>query len=110
MGDRRSIGEFEELVLLSILQVGEGAYGVPILEEIRRRTGRSVLRAAVYVALSRLEEKGLVSSSSETAGAERGGRRRKCYRVEREGMEALRESRQALLSMWDGLEAVLDEG
>lgn len=110
MGDRRSIGEFEELVLLSILQVGEGAYGVPILEEIRRRTGRSVLRAAVYVALSRLEEKGLVSSYSGTAGADRGGRARKCYRVEPEGVRALRESRQALLSMWDGLEAVLDEG
>lgn len=109
MGERRSIGEFEELVLLSILQVEEGAYGVPVMEEIRRRTGRSVLRPAVYVALGRLEEKGMIRSYHGPGGGERGGRRRKCYRVEPAGLEALRESRRALLSMWDGLEAVLDE-
>lgn len=110
MSERPSIGEFEELVLLSVLQVGDEAYGVPVLEEIRRRTGRSVLRPAVYVALGRLEEKGMVSARTGRAGADRGGRKRKFYTVEPEGMEALRQSRQARLSMWDGLETVLDEG
>ena len=53
---RESIGEFEQLVLLAILRLGDRAYGIPILEEIRGRTGRSVLRPAVYVALRRLED------------------------------------------------------
>lgn len=110
MGDRASVGEFEELVLLSVLQVGEGAYGVPILDEIRRRTGRGVLRPAVYVALGRLEEKGLVKARTGPAGGDRGGRPRKFYEVEPEGMEALRQSRQERLNMWNGLETVLDEG
>lgn len=51
----QSLGEFEQLVLLAILRVGDHAYGVPVLEEIRARTGRSVLRPAVYVTLRRLE-------------------------------------------------------
>lgn len=104
------MGEFEELVLLSILQVGEEAYGVPILKEIRKRTGRSVLRPAVYVALRRLEEKGLIRSVSGPASPERGGRPRRYFRVADPGLQALRQSRQSRLSMWDGLEAVLDEG
>lgn len=110
MSERPTIGEFEELVLLSILQVGGGAYGVPILDEIRRRTGRDVLRPAVYVALGRLEEKGMVASRAGPAAGDRGGRPRKLYTVEPKGLEALRWSRRARLSMWDGLEAVLDEG
>lgn len=110
MSDHPSIGEFEELVLLSILHVGEGAYGVPILKEIRRRTGRKVLRPAVYVALRRLEDKGMVAVRTGEARKERGGRGRKFYRMEPGGMEALRQSRRTRLSMWDGLEAVLDEG
>ena len=102
------IGEFEELVLLSILRLGSGAYGVPILDEIRRRTGRDVLRPAVYVALGRLENKGLVRSRSGDADDRRGGRPRKYYAVEPGGLEALSRSRSDLLSMWDGLESVLD--
>ena len=58
----QGLGEFEQLVLLAIAQLRGEAYGVPIVEEIERRTGRSVARAAVYVTLRRLEEKGFVSS------------------------------------------------
>lgn len=108
MSGRESLGEFEELVLLAVLRVGDEAYGVPILEEIRRRTGRDVLRPAVYVTLRRLERKGLLGCRTGDATTERGGRARKFYRVERAGLDALRESRAALLSMWDGLETVLD--
>lgn len=107
---RGSVGEFEALVLLAILRVGEDAYGVAILEEIRRRTNRSVLRPAVYVALRRLEQKGLVRARPGEAARERGGRQRKYYEVAREGVAAVREARNDLLSMWDGLEAVLDQG
>ncbi len=103
-----SIGEFEQLVLLAILRLGDGAYGVSVLDEIRARTGRSVLRPAVYVSLGRLEEKGLVRSRKGDSLPERGGRARKYYRVEAAGLELLRESRTALLNMWDGLGGVLD--
>lgn len=105
-----SLGEFEQLVLLAILRVGDDAYGVPILEEIRVRTGRSVLRPAVYVTLRRLEEKGLVGSHMGESLPERGGRARKYYRVEPAGLTLLRESRAALRNMWEGLGAVLDDG
>lgn len=106
----QSLGEFEQLVLLAILRVGDDAYGVPVLEEIRARTGRSVLRPAVYVTLRRLEEKGLVRSHLGESLPERGGRARKYYRVEPAGLALLREARAALRSMWDGLGGVLDEG
>jgi DNA-binding PadR family transcriptional regulator len=105
-----SIGEFEQLVLLAVLRLGEEAYGVPVLEESRGRTGRSILRPAVYVALGRLEDKGLLRSRQGSPLPERGGRARKYYEVTPAGLGALRETREALLSMWDGLQAILDEG
>ena len=105
---RESIGEFEQLVMLAILRIGEDASANSIIEEIRSETGRRVLRPAVYVALRRLEEKGMVSSSDSEGTAERGGRKRREFRVEGEGLQRLRDSRRALLRMWDGVQAVLD--
>ncbi len=104
-----SAGEFEQMVLLAVLHLGDEAYGVPVVEEIRRRTGRGVLRPAVYVALRRLEKKGLVQSRTGDPLPERGGRARKFYDVTPSGMEVVRDARQAWLSMWDGLQTVLDE-
>ena len=106
---RESIGEFEQLVLLAILRLGDGAYGIPILEEIRGRTGRSVLRPAVYVALRRLEDKGLVRSRLGGGTEERGGRAVKFYDLEAEGLALLQDSRKALFRMWEGVEPCLDE-
>lgn len=106
---RESIGEFEQLVMLAILRLGDEAYGIPIVDEIREQTGRKVLRPAVYVALRRLEEKGLVSSWEGEATPERGGRAKRHFVVEREGLERLRESRRALMNMWAGLDAVAKE-
>lgn len=106
---RESIGEFEQLVMLAVLRLGDEAYGVPIVDEIKRQTGRNVLRPAVYVALRRLEEKGLVVSWEGEATPERGGRAKRYFRVEPEGLERLRESRRALLNMWAGVQAVLNE-
>ena len=67
---RDTLGEFEQMVLLAILHLGEDVYGVPIVDEIARRTGREVAPAAVYVTLRRLEEKGLVSSRTSQIDVE----------------------------------------
>ena len=104
----QGLGDFEQMVLLAILQLGGEVYGVPIVDEIERRTGRSVSRAAVYVTLRRLEEKGLVSSWMSESSAERGGKPRRCVRVEPRGLEMLRESRAAVDQMWRGLDPRLE--
>ncbi len=100
------LGEFEQMVLLAILHVGDDVYGVPIVDEIERRTGRSVARAAVYVTLRRLEKKGLLESWMGEPLDERGGKARRMVRVRPEGRALLLESRQAMDAMWDGLHAV----
>ena len=100
---RESLGEFEQLVLLAIVQLSGDVYGVPIVEEIERRTGRTVSSAAVYVTLRRLEQKGLLSSRMGEPTAERGGKARRCVKVTAAGLKSLRESRQAIDHMWKGL-------
>lgn len=100
----QGLGEFEQMVLLAILHLGDDAYGVPIVDEIQRRTGRSVSRAAVYVTLRRLEKRGFVSSWMSEPTGERGGKARRCVKVEAEGAEALAESRRAMERMWDDLD------
>lgn len=100
----QGLGEFEKMVLLAILHVRGEAYGVPIVEEIERRTGRTVSRAAVYVTLRRLEKKGLLTSWMSEPTGERGGKARRCVRVEPGGVALLRESRQAMDRMWDDLD------
>jgi DNA-binding PadR family transcriptional regulator len=104
---REALGEFEQLVLLAIVHLGEDVYGVPIADEIERRTGRSVSPAAVYVTLRRLEQKGFLTSSMSAPTPERGGKARRCVKVTRAGLNSLRASRQALDSMWQGLDPAL---
>ena len=101
---KRSVGEFEQLVLLATLQVGDRAYAVPIIRRIEAKTGRTVSHAAVYVALRRLEDKGLTTSRLDDATPKRGGRRKRYFEVAPHAVTLLRESRDALLSMWEGLE------
>ena len=100
----RGLGEFEQLVLLAIAHLRDEAYGIPIVEEIERRTGRSVARAAVYVTLRRLEEKGFVSTWMSDPTPERGGKGRRYAKLEAEGARALREARQVAERMWGGLD------
>jgi PadR family transcriptional regulator, regulatory protein PadR len=100
----QGLGEFEQMVLLAIVHLRGEAYGTPIVEEIERRTGRSVARAAVYVALRRLEEKGFVASRLGDPTPERGGKARRYVKIEAEGVRALREARHAADSMWRGLD------
>jgi DNA-binding PadR family transcriptional regulator len=104
---REALGEFEHMVLLAILHLGDGTYGVPIVDEIQRRTGRMVAPAAVYVTLRRLEQKGLLTSWMSESTRERGGKARRSVKVTGAGLESLRESRKVLDSMWKGLDPKL---
>jgi DNA-binding PadR family transcriptional regulator len=105
---RESLGEFEQLVLLALLHLGGEAYGVPIVEEIERRTGRTASRAAVYIALRRLERKGLVTTRMEHP-AKAAGRPRRFVRIQPDAVALVRSSRKAMDRMWRGLERVLNQ-
>jgi DNA-binding PadR family transcriptional regulator len=104
------LGEFEQVVLLAVLRLGEAAYALPIREEIRLKTRRRVARGALYTALERLEEKGLLASRMGAPRPERGGRARRYFTVTPRARAALRSSRRAMLDLWQGLEAVLEKG
>jgi PadR family transcriptional regulator, regulatory protein PadR len=110
---RETLGEFEQFVLLAIIRLtsagADEVYGVPIVEEIERRTRRRVARAAVYIALRRLEHKGLVATWMGDPTQERGGKSRRCVKVTRAGLQALRESRHAVDQMWQGLDPRLEK-
>ncbi len=104
---RDSLGEFEHIVLLAILRLGSESYGAPIVSEIEKRTGRGVSRAAVYIALRRLEKRGLVRSRLADPTPQRGGRAKRYFEILPVAVDLLRESRLALSSMWEDLETVL---
>jgi DNA-binding PadR family transcriptional regulator len=101
------LGDFEQLVMLALLRQGSDAYGVSIRDDITARTGRDVSLGAVYKTLERLEDKGLVSGRFGEPTAERGGRRKKHFKLMAAGQRALRQSVAALRNMTDGLEADL---
>jgi PadR family transcriptional regulator, regulatory protein PadR len=105
---RADLGDIEHLVLLAILRLGREAYGIPILDEVSTRSGRDVSRATVYVALKRLEQKGLVTSRLGESTPERGGRAKRFFRLRPAGLKALRDSRAMFLSLWRDYESILD--
>lgn len=94
------LGEFEELVLLAIGGLGDGAYTVSIQQQIEQKTGRSATLGAIYTALSRLYEKGCVVSSMSDVTRQRGGKRKRLYTITPVGAEALYEARQARNRLW----------
>jgi DNA-binding PadR family transcriptional regulator len=99
-----SLAEFELLVMLAALRLGEDeAYTVSIARDIAERTGRSVRRANVFTTLQRLERKGLVSTALGEPRPVRGGRPRRLVTVEPEGVDALRATTEAIQSMIGGL-------
>jgi DNA-binding PadR family transcriptional regulator len=97
------LGEFEQIVLLAVVRLGDDAYGVPIRREIEKRGGRNVTVGALYSTLDRLEAKGYVSSWFADPTAERGGRSRRYFRVEPAGAEALARAKEMLQRMWKGV-------
>lgn len=94
------LGEFEELVLTMVGILQEEAYGNAIVKEIQERVGREVNLSAVHVTLYRLEDKGYVKSSMGGATSERGGRRKRIFRVTNAGLAMLRALKESRIDMW----------
>lgn len=109
MTETKYLGEFEQMVLLAILQVGEDAYGLAIRQELEARTGRKVSHGAAYVTLERLAKKGYVDTWMGEPTAQRGGRSKRHFRVTGAGVEALRESHEAMQGLRSGLEEILEK-
>ena len=105
---RKGLGEFEQQVLLTILQLGGESYSAPMVLEMEERSGRPVAQAAVYIALRRLEEKGLVASRMEDAAETGTGRERRYFRALPEGVALLRRSRETMDRFWAGLDESME--
>ena len=106
-----SLGQFEQLVLTAILTLRDNAYGVTIhskVEELARP--KEVSLGAIYVTLDRLEDKGLVASWLSDPTSERGGRAKRCYRIEALGERALQESAVTAKRIWDAVAEALGKG
>ena len=98
------LGEFEQMVLLAILRKDGDAYGVEVRRELEERAGRTVTRGAFYTTLDRLQSKGLLEWTSRPVAGWRGGRPQRHFSVTAAGLEQLRKSHEALVSLWDGLD------
>jgi DNA-binding PadR family transcriptional regulator len=100
------LGTFEQIVLLAVVRQGEDAYGRAILREVEQAFSgsRTVAAGAVYSTLDRLESKKLLSSKLGEGTAERGGRRRRFYRVTTNGYRALSEARATLEPLWNSIQ------
>ena len=109
MNAKSFLGEFEQMVLLGILQQGERAFGLEVRREIERSADRRVSRGAFYTTLDRLARKGYVRWTEETAdhGARAGNLRK--FQVTSAGLEALRDTRRAFDALSRGLDDVLGE-
>ena len=101
--DRRFLTDFELVILLAVLRVGDNAYGVSIANEIETTGGRTVLLAAIYTALDRLEENSLVTSSYGDPTPERGGRAKRFFKVTSKGLKAVKETQRSFVSLWTGI-------
>jgi PadR family transcriptional regulator PadR len=100
---QETLGEFEQCVLLAVVHLGDRAYGVTIRQEIERRTGRDIAIGALYTSLGRLEQKGYLRSTLSDSTPERGGRSKRYYTLTTTAAVALRQSRERLIRMWEGL-------
>ena len=100
---RDTIGNFELMILLALIRLGDEAYGVPIAKEVESRSGREVSIASVYTVLDRLTAKGLVSSELGESTPERGGRAKRYFRITAKGLREVRNTRRVLVKFWEGL-------
>ena len=97
------LGNFDLMLLLAVLRLGENAYGVTLARELEGQTGREVVVASVYATLDRLQERGLVTSSLGDSTPERGGRAKRYFRITRAGIREVRDAQRSLLNLWKGL-------
>ena len=105
MGHRDHLGDLEELALLSVLRLGEGAHGGAIKEDLAKTAGRRVSVSTVYVTLMRLEEKGFLVSHLGEPTASRGGKAKRFFRISPQGIEAVQAARIVRDNMWAGVPA-----
>lgn len=105
-----SLGEFEELVLLSVGILFDDAYALSILDELEKQTGRNMMISSVHKALVRLEDKGYLTSRMGGATNVRGGRDKRLYNLTRSGTNVLNESRELRNSMWKQVPKIVWEG
>jgi DNA-binding PadR family transcriptional regulator len=105
----KPLGELEQLLLMALLRRGGEASGIDLREELEERTGRVVLPGAVYTIMERMLSRGLLTSFTGEATPERGGRRRKYYRLQPEGARELARSYRQVRRMADGIRNELDE-
>ena len=103
MAGRDYLGEFEHIVVLALLRLGDQAYGVTVRQEIETRINREVSIGAIYATLDRLEMKGYVKSQLGGSTPERGGRAKRFFRVTAKGVAAVNRTHRALQSMTEGL-------
>jgi DNA-binding PadR family transcriptional regulator len=101
----KSLGEFEHLLLLAVMRLGDEAYGVTIRREIEERTGRPVSLGAIYPTMDRLEERGYVTSAMSRPTSSRGGRSRRYFRLESAGQAMVDRAHDMIAAMWEGHEA-----
>jgi PadR family transcriptional regulator len=106
MISRDYLGEFEHIIVLALLRLGDRAYGVTVRQEIEFRTKREVSIGAVYTTLDRLEKKGHVKSRHGDPTPERGGRSKRFFRVTAKGVTAANRTQRALQSMTEGLDLI----
>lgn len=97
------MGEFEELILLTVAIMNGKAYGIGIIEELEKRTGRSAAIGAVQTVLKRMEDKSWVTSDFGEATKERGGKRKRYYTITIEGQKILAKNREQRNSLWDAI-------
>jgi DNA-binding PadR family transcriptional regulator len=103
MRTRGYLGNFELIVMLALIRLGENAYGVPIAREIEAKGGREVSLAGIYATLDRLEAKALVSSQLGDPTPERGGRAKRYFQVTPKGLREVRQTQRALQRLWRNL-------
>jgi PadR family transcriptional regulator, regulatory protein PadR len=100
MSERGYLGEFELMLLLAVIHLGDEAYGVPISRELEKNRGKDVAVGSVYAALERLEAKGLVTSMLGDPTPERGGKAKRFFRITKEGLRQVHETRRVLTRLW----------
>jgi PadR family transcriptional regulator, regulatory protein PadR len=101
------IGEFEELVLLTIASLGKEAYGVGIKEDIEKRSDRTISVGALHSTITRLEEKGMIKSWLGEPTQERGGRRKRYFELTHEGKLSLHHMKDLRDELWKVSKAIL---
>ncbi len=94
------LGEFEELVLLTVTVLNDQAYGVAIQKELKKKTDRNVAISAIHSALNRLDAKGFVESALGDATPERGGKRKRIFKVTAFGIKSLEQAKEVRESYW----------